>query len=79
MSDDPTDIPGLEQRVAAMRRLGVTAWGSIKLGPMPPPEATATTQQESSDARERRARDEQRRIALSASGRLVPRLGEDRK
>lgn len=69
-------ISDLEQRVTKMRELGVTKWGDIELGPVPQAEAKAETQQESPDARERRARDEQRRIALSASGRLVPRLGE---
>jgi hypothetical protein len=79
MSDDPTDIPGLEQRVEAMRRLGVTEWGSIKLGPVPQGEAKTETQQESSDARERRVRADQRTLALAASGRLVPRLVQDRE
>ncbi len=74
MSDDPADIPGLEQRVAAMRRLGVTKWGDIELGPMPQEAAKEETQSKSPARREREARDEQRRIALSASGRLVPRL-----
>lgn len=77
--DDPTDIPGLEARVEAMRRLGVTEWGTVKLGPEPQGEAKATTQYEKPEDRERRQREEQRRIALSASGRLVPRLVENRE
>jgi hypothetical protein len=80
MSDSPTDIPGLEARVEAMRRLGVTEWGDVKLGPAPQVEAATTTQQtETLDAREQKARDTQRALALAASGRLVRRLGEDRK
>lgn len=73
---DPTDIPSLEARVAAMRRLGVTRWGDIELGAVPADEAKVETQYESPQDRERKARDEQRRIALGASGRLVPRLGD---
>jgi hypothetical protein len=71
-------IADLEARVAKMRALGVTRWGDIELGPVPQSEAKVETQSKSPDRREREARDEQRRIALSASGRLVPRLGEDR-
>lgn len=80
MSDDPTDIPGLEQRVAAMRRLGVTEWGSIKLGPMPQPEATETQQPKKTAAEiEQEQRVQRRAVALAASGSLVRRLGEDRE
>jgi hypothetical protein len=32
---DVADIKSLETRVAAMRRLGVTSWGGIALGPVP--------------------------------------------
>lgn len=77
MSDDPTDIPSLEARVEAMRRLGVLEWGAIKLGPMPPTEAkTETQQKKSADELEQERRKARRDIALGASGSLVPRLGE---
>ena len=32
---DQADIKSLETRVVAMRRLGVTSWGGIELGPAP--------------------------------------------
>ncbi len=32
---DQADIASLETRAAAMRRLGVTSWGGIELGPAP--------------------------------------------
>ena len=70
----------LEQRVRKMRELGVTKWGDIELGALPAPEAKTETQQPKDPiAIERGRRVEVRRVALAASGALVPRLGEDRK
>lgn len=74
---DPTDIQGLEERVAAMRRLGVTKWGDIELGAQPATEAKAEIQSRTPEQAERERRLEQRRTFLAASARLVPRLGED--
>jgi hypothetical protein len=58
-----------------MRDLGVTRWGDIELGPEPQAasDAKAPTQH-TPDEIERKRRDDQRLLALAASGRLVPRL-----
>lgn len=69
MSDDPTDISDLEQRVAAMRRLGVTEWGSIKLGPDPrSPDEDATQRSEQLDRQKQEAAERERRLKFGASG-----------
>lgn len=66
-------------RVAVMRELGGTRWGDIELGPEPQPAAPSVTQPiESREDRELRMRIERRNLALAASARLVPRLGDDR-
>lgn len=72
-------IADLEQRVAKMRELGVTKWGDIELGPLPPSEAASAeqTQRLTPAQQEQRAREERRRIASAASGGPLRRLADD--
>lgn len=72
------EIRDFRARCQAMREERVSTWGDIVLE-LPPREVVeaANTQQESFNEREKRARDEQRRVALAAVGRLVRRIGED--
>jgi hypothetical protein len=76
MSDnDP--IADLERRVAKMRELGVTRWDGIELGPSPVTGGNDNPAPESAEVKDRRERAEQHRVAMSASGRLVRRLGHN--
>lgn len=72
------DIAIFRARCQAMREERASTWGDIVLE-LPPREVeeAANTQQESSTEREKRAREDQRRVALAAVGRLVRRIGED--
>jgi hypothetical protein len=72
----PNDLDALEATVVAMRRLGVTKWNGIELGPEPT--AKSGTEDEPSepqaqDPKEQRARRE--RVAALASGGPV-KLGD---
>lgn len=73
---DPSDIATLQARVAEMRKLGVTRWGDIELGPDPAqPEADQSdAKPESPDQRVRRERAERERLMMQSSGGLVPRI-----
>ena len=70
------DIAKLEAQVAAMRRLGVTKWGDIELGSAPTEAKEETQHQLDPDMLEKRRRAAQHATAMSATGRLVPRLGD---
>lgn len=68
MSDDPTDIPSLEARVIAMRRLGVLEWGSIKLGPEPTIPSSEEDATQRSLKLEKQERERRNALRLAASG-----------
>lgn len=68
------DTEALEQAVQAMRRLGVTRWGDIELGPDPAADAPREQMTPTRTEAERRERDERKHVALAASGGLVRRL-----
>jgi hypothetical protein len=63
-------IASLEAKVGAMRRLGVTKWGDIELGPAPLSDADDDIPAQRVDAAkaEQERRDRVRRIALASSG-----------
>ncbi len=72
----PIDPSKLDEVVAQMRRLGVTRFGDIELGPDPnarPDEAGET--QRTADA-EYRERERKRRIVTGASGGPRPRAAQ---
>lgn len=61
--------------VAAMRRLGVSEYAGIKLGPPPSDGADDNATQRDDAAKvEMRAREERRRIALASSGGPLKRV-----
>jgi hypothetical protein len=73
----PDDLSTLEAAVATMRRLGVTKWNGIELGPEPP--ITAEDEDEpsglSAEDRVKAARAERQRVASLASGGPVKAAG----
>lgn len=74
----PEDRPyaDFEERVALMRRLGVTKWGDIELGPVPlsteARDDDETQRSMTPTVTEMQRRQERRRLALAASGGPVP-------
>lgn len=79
-TETETALADLEARVMKMRELGVTRWGGIELGPLPPPSNAGddeTTQRLTAAQVEQRARDERKRIASASSGGPLKRLSAD--
>lgn len=69
------DLADLEATVAMMRRLGVTEWNGIKLGPEPIPASDEQPSGPTADERVKQARAERQRIASLASGGPVRGIG----
>jgi hypothetical protein len=67
-------IEDLEVRVRAMRRLGVTRWGDLELGPEPQAEQDEAKVQEQRQTLEKRETERRSRLQFAASG--GPRLGD---
>ncbi len=64
--------------VAEMRRLGVTRWRDIELGPEPPSEAATPDEIQRNvtpEMTEQQRREERRRVALMSSGGPVRAVG----
>jgi hypothetical protein len=73
------DIRDFKARCEAMREERASQWGDIVIE-LPPKasEESAKTPTETQSERELRERAEQRRVALSAGGQLVRRLGDSK-
>ena len=68
------DVTDLEKRVEAMRRLGVTRWANIELGPLPAEAQDDDQVQEQRLTFEKRESARRERVRFAASG--GPRLGD---